>query len=52
MLIHVLKQLRERGKDVFLLLPGPNHQHGEYQKIADNLGLHDYVTFLGWLSDI
>jgi glycosyltransferase EpsD len=52
MLIHVLKQLREKGKDVYLLLPGPNHQHGEYQKIADNLGLHDYVKFLGWCSDI
>lgn len=52
MLIHVLKQLREKGVNAYLLLPGPNHQHGEYQKIADKLELNDYVRFLGWRSDI
>lgn len=52
MLIHVLKRLRDKGENVYLLLPGPNHQHGEYQKLVNKLGLHCFVKFLGWRSDI
>lgn len=52
MLIHTLKEMHNKGRKAYLLLPGPNHSKGEYQKLADDLGLHNYVKFLGWRSDI
>ena len=52
MLIRALKEMHNRGEKAYLLLPGPNHQNGEFKKLADNLGLHDFVQFLGWRSDI
>lgn len=52
MLIHALKEMHDKGRKAYLLLPGPNHSNGEYQKLADELGLHEYVRFLGWRSDI
>lgn len=52
MLIHALREMHDKGRKSYLLLPGPNHSKGEYQKLADDLGLHDYVKFLGWRSDI
>lgn len=52
MLIHALKEMHDKGRKAYLLLPGPNHSKGEYQKLAEELGLHEYVRFLGWRSDI
>lgn len=52
MLIRALKILHDRGRKMYLLLPGPDHSHGEFQKLAQELGLKDYVKFLGWRSDI
>ena len=52
MLIYALKEMHEKGWNAYLLLPGPNHSNGEYQKLVDNLGLQEYVKFLGWRSDI
>lgn len=52
MLIHALKKMHDKGRNAYLLLPGPNHSKGEYQRLADELGLHEYVRFLGWRSDI
>lgn len=52
MLIKALKELHDRGKLYYLLLPGPNHQNGEFQRLADRYCLSEYVKFLGWKNDI
>lgn len=52
MLIRTLKELHNKGNKMYLLLPGPDHSKGEYQKLAEKLNLKDYVKFLGWRSDI
>lgn len=52
MLIYALKELHDNGRKYSLVLVGPNHQKDEYQKLAEKLGLSDYVKFLGWRSDI
>lgn len=52
MLIHTLKELHDKGRKMYLLLPGPDHSNGEFNKLAEKLGLREYVKFLGWRSDI
>lgn len=52
MLVRTLKELHDRGRNMYLLLPGPDHSKGEFSELACNLGLADYVKFLGWRSDI
>ena len=52
MLIDTLKILRDSGKDVYLLLPGPEHDNGYYLEYARNKGVADYCRFLGWRDDI
>ena len=52
MLIHALKELHDKGRRMYLLLPGPNHSNGEFHKLSVELGLGNYVKFLGWRSDI
>lgn len=52
MLIRALKELHNKGRKMYLLLPGPDHSKGEFNKLAEELGLKDYVKFLGWRSDI
>lgn len=52
MLIHALKEMRDKGRKAYLLLPGPDHSKGEYRHLAEELGLSKFVKFLGWRSDI
>lgn len=52
LLIKALNVLHQKGKKFFLLLPGPNHQNGEFEELARKYGLMDYVKFLGWRNDI
>lgn len=52
MLIKTLKILRQKGLNCWLLFAGPNHQNGEFKRLTDELGLTEYVKFLGWRSDI
>ena len=52
MLIRALKVLHDKGRKMYLLLPGPDHSKGEFKMLADRLGLKDYVKFLGWRSDV
>lgn len=52
MLIEALNVLHKKGQKFFLLLPGPNHQNGEFEELAKKYGLIDYVKFLGWRNDI
>lgn len=52
MLIHTLKELHNKGRKMYLLLPGPDHSKGELHKLAEELKLKEYVKFLGWRNDI
>lgn len=52
MLIRMLSLLHKRNIICWLLLPGPNHQNGEFKRLADTLGVSEYVKFLGWRSDV
>ncbi|EFS33448.1 glycosyltransferase family 4 protein [Bacteroides sp. D2] len=52
MLIHALKELHDKDRKMYLLLPGPDHSKSEFYKLAEDLGLKGYVKFLGWRSDI
>lgn len=52
MLISTLDLLRKREIDCWLLLPGPDHQNGEFKRLAEELGVSEYVKFLGWRSDV
>lgn len=52
MLVDTLKLLREKGNDVCLVLPGPDHANGELKKYIDSVGMTEYVSLLGWRSDI
>lgn len=52
LLIRTLRYLHDKGRKMYLLLPGPDHSNGEYHKLLERLGLGDYVKFLGWRSDI
>ncbi len=52
MLIDTLKILRGKGNNVFLLLPGPEHDDGALRRYAEEQGVLGYCRFLGWRSDI
>jgi glycosyltransferase EpsD len=51
MLIEALKKLREK-EDAYLLLVGPDHINGEYERLASELQVKEYVKSLGWRSDV
>ena len=52
MLIDTVKELREDGFDVYLMLVGPDHYDSFYQNKASECGVSDRVIFTGWRSDI
>lgn len=52
MLVDVLKELRDSGHDVYLVLPGPDHENGELAKYVLQNELTDRVRLLGWRNDI
>lgn len=52
MLILTLKELHNKGRKMYLLLPGPDHSKGEVRQLTEAVGLNAYVKFLGWRSDI
>lgn len=52
LLIRTLRYLHDKGRKMYLLLPGPDHSKGEYYELSERLGLGNYVKFLGWRSDI
>ncbi len=51
-LLKVLKKILEKRNDVCLMLVGPDHANGKYQKMANKLGVNDNVIFTGWRSDV
>lgn len=52
MLIDTLKLLLDKGEDVCLVLPGPEHDEGNACKYACDIGIENNVRFLGWRNDI
>ncbi len=52
MLVDVLEILIKQGEDVYLVLPGPDHESGALQRYVDQKGLTDRVKILGWRSDV
>lgn len=52
MLVDTLKLLLERGRDVCLVLPGPDHANGALKEYIESQGLSDKVKLLGWRSDV
>ena len=52
MLIEMLRLLRNQGRDVHLILVGPDHSNGEFKKKAEDLEIAEHITFTGWQSDI
>ncbi len=52
MLIDALSVLLKEGRDVCLLLPGPDHVDGAHERYARQKGVADRCFFLGWRDDI
>lgn len=52
MLIDATKELLNQGRNVSLLLPGPEHDGGVAQRYASEIGIGDRVKFLGWRNDV
>lgn len=52
MLLDMLKKVKEKHTDTYLVLVGPDHAQGHYQRLAQQMGVADSVVFTGWRSDI
>ncbi len=52
MLIEVLKKLSEKSNDYALVLVGPDHSGGFFEKLAKEKDVSDKVIFTGWRSDV
>lgn len=52
MLFEALKTIKEKYTDTYLVLVGPDHADGHYQRLAQQMGVADSVVFTGWRSDI
>lgn len=52
MLFEALKEIRKTRTDTYLVLVGPDHAGGEYQRLAQQMGVAEFVVFTGWRSDI
>ena len=52
MLLDMLKKVKEKHTDTYLVLVGPDHAEGHYQRLAQQMGVADSVVFTGWRSDI
>ncbi len=47
--LHVLSHLQQKGISVKLDLVGDGPQRGEFERLADTLGVNQLATFHGWL---
>lgn len=52
MLLKMLERVRKTRPDACLVLVGPDHADGAYQREAQEMGIADHVVFTGWRSDI
>ena len=52
MLLEMLKKVKEKRTDTYLVLVGPDHANGHIQWLAQQMGVADSVVFTLWRSDI
>lgn len=52
MLLDALKKIKQFRTDTYLVLVGPDHADGHYQRLAQQMGVADSVVFTGWRSDV
>jgi len=52
MLLDMLKIVKEKCPDTYLVLVGPDHADGHVQRLAQQMGMADSVVFTGWRSDV
>jgi len=52
MLFEALKIIQEKHPDTHLVLVGPDHADGYYQRLAQQMGVADSVVFTLWRSDV
>ena len=52
MLVDTLSLMLDEGEDVYLVLPGPDHENGALNIYVKQKGLLDRVRILGWRDDI
>lgn len=51
-LVDALELLINKGEDVCLILPGPDHENGSLAEYVKSKGLSDKVKLLGWRNDV
>lgn len=52
MLFEALKEIHKTRTDTYLVLVGPDHADGHFQRLAQQMGVAEFVVFTGWRSDI
>ena len=52
MLFEALQKIKETHPDTYLVLVGPDHAEGFYQRLAQQMGVAGSVVFTLWRSDI
>lgn len=52
MLFEALQKIKETRTDTYLVLVGPDHADGSFQRLAQQMGVADSVVFTLWRSDI
>lgn len=52
MLLDALKEIQKKRTDTYLVLVGPDHADGYFQRLAQQMGVAEFVVFTGWRSDI
>ncbi len=51
LIVHILKKILEKRKDVILFVVGDGPEHGEMKKRAEKLGVSDNIIFFGMQKD-
>ena len=52
MLFETLLEIHKHRTDTYLVLVGPDHADGWFQRLAQQMGVAEFVVFTGWRSDI
>lgn len=52
MLLKALKEIHKTRTDTYLVLVGPDHADGHYGRLAQQMGVAEFVVFTGWRGDI
>ncbi len=52
MLFETLLEIHKHRTDTHLVLVGPDHADGWFQRLAQQMGVAEFVVFTGWRSDI